>query len=368
MSLADISNLYAALRICPFIAVLLIVGMVSAVALSGDTASGLNRLFVHVSDLDLGASTSRFDYQSFDPSTSRLYVSDMGSGRLLVIDTRAQRLVKSLNGFPKITGVLAVPALHRIYASVPGAGIAASLSVALGMAGLSSGVGQIATLDDVSYKEIARIPAGVFPDGIAYDGDDRKIFVSDELGSAVFVIDAITNKILVRIATGSQVGNVQYDPITKRVYVALQSRNELGVIDPRSNRLIENFALPGAEHPHGLRIADGAAIGYVACDENDRLLTIDLASGKVLASDAIARDPDVLAADTRLKRLYIAGESGILSVLDTTNPVTPRKLGEAFVGKDAHSVAVDSETHNVFLPLRNFDGRSVLQTLRPASD
>src|SRR5947207_1199045 len=85
-----------------------------------------DRLFTHVTDIPLGDKTSRFDYQSFDPATSRLYIAGMGSAKLLVFDTHAQMLVASLGGFPKVTGVLAVPALHKVYASVPGAGIAAS--------------------------------------------------------------------------------------------------------------------------------------------------------------------------------------------------------------------------------------------------
>src|SRR5579871_276196 len=132
------------------VAAILIAGLLPALAAPRDGQSNPDRLFTRVADVALGAATSRFDYQSFDPSTSRLHVADMGSGRLLVVDTRMRRLIASLTGFPKITGVLAVPALRRIYASVPGAGVAASLSVAVGMMGLSSGVGQLAVLDDTS--------------------------------------------------------------------------------------------------------------------------------------------------------------------------------------------------------------------------
>jgi DNA-binding beta-propeller fold protein YncE len=331
------------------------------------TGSG-ESLYTRIGDAPLGAKTSRFDYQSYDPIASRLTIAEMGSGKLLVFDTRSQTLVASLDGFPRITGVLAVPALHKIYASVPGAGIAASASVALGMAGLSSGSGKLAILNDVSLKEIARLPVGVFPDGIAYDQDDQKIFVSDELGRAVVVVDAVGDRVIARIETESEVGNVQYDPITKRVYAPLQSRNELAVIDPRQNRLIERIPLPGAKHPHALRIAEGAAIGYVACDENDRLLTVDLANGKILAADAIGHDPDVLAADPQLKRLYVASESGTLSTFDISNPARAKKLGDEFIGEDAHSVAADPRTHRVFLPLRDAGGMAVLRMLQPRSE
>jgi DNA-binding beta-propeller fold protein YncE len=333
-----------------------------------DPSGPADSLYLRIADLPLGAKTSRFDYQSFDPATSMLYIAEMGAAKLLVFDTRRQSLVASLDGFPKITGVLDVPELHKLYASVPGGGIAASASVALGMAGLSSGNGKLAILNDISLKEVARLPVGVFPDGIAYDADDHKIFVSDELGRAVFVIDAATDKLVARIETGGEVGNVQYDPVSKRVYAPLQSRNELAVIDPRQNRLLERRPLAGAQHPHGLRIAQGAAIGYIACDENDRLLTVDLSDGRVLGGQAVGHDPDVLASDPDLKRLYVASESGTLSSFDIANPAAPKNLGDEFIGEAAHSVAVDSRTHRLFLPLRDVGGKAVLRILQPRSE
>ena len=325
----------------------------------------LDRLFATVADVPIGTKTGRFDYLSLDPETGRLFVSKMGSGKLLGFDSRNETIVSELDGFPKVTGVLAVPELHRVYASVPGAGIGASVSAALGIAGLSSGSGAVAILDSDTLKEIARVPGGVFPDGIAYDPDDGKIFVSDELGGAIEVIDAHSDKPVARIDAGGEVGNVQYDATTKLVFAPVQSKDQLAIIDPKSDRLVGRFALPGSEHPHGLRIAPGVGIGYVACDGNDRLLVVDLRARSVLGSQPLGHDPDVLADDPVLKRLYVAGESGVLSIFDTNDPAHPRAIGRVFAGENAHSVAVDPETHRLFLPLRDLDGRAVMRIIAP---
>jgi len=306
------------------------------------------------------------DYQSLDPTTHRLYIAGMGAGKLVVVDVEQNNVAASLNGFPKVTGVLVVPELHKVYASVPGAGLIPSLSVALGMVGLSSGRAAVVIVDASTLHEIARIPAGVFPDGIAYDREDRRIFVSDELGSAVSVIDGDSNRLIARIALGGEVGNVRYDPITDRVYAPIQSRNELAVIDPANLKLIARRPLRGGKHPHGLAIAPGQAIGYVACDGNDRLLTVALATGKVLDNQPAAHDPDVLAIDPQKRRLYVASESGKLSTFDITDVTRPRSVGDLFVGQDAHSVAVDPENHRLYFPLADVKGKSVLRVLVPA--
>ena len=329
--------------------------------------ASFTRLFTQVGDFPLGAATSRVDYQSLDPAAHRLYIAKMGAGKLLVFDIEHNTLVAALRGFPKITGVLAVPDLHKVYASVPGAGLIPSLSVALGMVGLSSGRGAVAILDTRTLHEIAKLPGGVFPDGIAYDPKDRRIFVSDELGSAVLVIDADTNRLIARIKPGGEVGNVQYDPITAKIYAPIQSRNELAVIDPVHLRLVARRALPGGKHPHGLAIAPGTPIGYVACDGNDRLLTIALATGKILDNQRVAHDPDVLAIDPQARRLYVASESGNLSAFDIASPNSPLSLGDVFVGGDAHSVAVDPTSHRLYFPLGDVKGGSVLRVLAPKS-
>ncbi len=333
---------------------------------SNADAPSFLRLFRHVGDFPLGRAANRMDYQSLDPAAHRLYIAGMGAGKLLTFDVEHNNLVASLKGFPKVTGVLAVPDLHKVYASVPGAGLIPSLSVALGMVGLSSGRGAVAIVDTRTLREIARVPGGVFPDGIAYDPKDRRIFVSDELGSAVLVIDADSNRLMARIAPGGEVGNVRYDPITARIYAPIQSRNALAVIDPVNLHLVARHPLPGGEHPHGLAIAPDQTIGYVACDGNDRLLTVDLATGKVLDNQPVAHDPDVLAIDPKARRLYVASESGRLSTFDIAAASRPRSLGEVFVGSDAHSVAVDPATHRLYFPLADVKGRSVLRVLVPA--
>jgi DNA-binding beta-propeller fold protein YncE len=325
-----------------------------------------NGLFRLVGDFPLGSATNRTDYESFDPTTARLYIADMGAGRLLVFDTDKDKLLTQRDGFAKITGVLAVPELHRLYASVPGGGPVSALVVGLGMLGLSSGTGRIVSLDISNLTEVARLPAGVFPDGIAYDGADARIFVSDEFGGAVTAVDVKSNHVLARIELGGEAGNVQYDRVTGKVYAAVQSRNELAVIDPTKLAVTGRIKLMGCKHPHGLAIATDAAVAYVACDENDVLMTVDLAAASVLRILPVAHDPDVLAIDAGAGRLYVASESGSLSTFSLKSSPAPTPIGDVFVGEGAHVVAVDPITHRLFIPLADLRGRCVLRVLVPA--
>jgi DNA-binding beta-propeller fold protein YncE len=337
-------------------------------AAAQDHSASWQKLFAFVGDYRLGAAVNRTDYESVDPEGRRLYIAKMGGGQLLVFDLDHNKLVAQLDGFPKVTGVLVVPELRKVYASVPGSGVISSIAVGLGMAGLSSGHGEVAIRDTRTLKELARVPAGVFPDGIAYDPRNRRIFVSDEFGSALTMIDAVTDRFVARIGTGGEVGNVRYDPASGEVFVPVQSHNELIRIDPVKASVVARYGLAGCEHPHGFIVAPKGGIGYVACDENDQLVAVNLASGRVLNKVSVAHDPDVLAIDPVANRLYVAAESGNLSTYNIATPGKPASLGDVFIAPGAHTVAVDPISHRLYFALANLNGRAVLRVLAPKSN
>ena len=51
---------------------------------------------------------------------------------------------------------------------------------------------------------------------------------------------------------------------------------------------------------------------FVACEGNDRLLIFDLKSIRSTGSFPVGGDPDVLAYDAELNRLYVAAEQGLV--------------------------------------------------------
>ena len=148
-----------------------------------------------VADIPLPGGTTRFDYASLDAAASRLYFSHMGDGKLMVFDTRAEKLVTNLSGFPTMTGVLVVPSLKRVYGSV-------------------TKNHEVAVVDTETLAVVARIPDGKFPAGLAFSPETKKHYVSDESGEVETVIDTATNKKLRSILLGGEAGNTQYDPVS----------------------------------------------------------------------------------------------------------------------------------------------------------
>ena len=296
-------------------------------------------------DVPLPGGVGRFDYQSLDPESGRLYIAQMGVGRLVVFDTRTNQLVASITGFPRVTGVLAVPSMGRVYASVVGRH-------------------ELAIVNSATLDVQARIKDIRFPDGIAYAAEAGKVFVSDESGEREIVVDARGDSTRSVIPLGGEAGNTQYDSVGKRIWVAVQTRNQLVTIDPATERITGRYDLPGADHPHGFYIDAPHRLAFVSCEGNARLLVVNLTTMRVTASHVVGDDPDVLAFDPGLARLYVAAESGVISVFEQQGAAL-HPLGE-YRAPTAHSVSVDPISHRVYLPLANVGARPVLRVLAPA--
>src|SRR6185437_3341495 len=133
---------------------------------------------------------------------------------------------------------------------------------------------------------------------------------------------------------------------------------------PATDKVVQRIDLSGAAGNHGLYVDAPARLGFIACEGNDRLLVLDLASRKVLARFDLAKDPDVLAFDPTLGWLYVAGESGQVSLFKVQGK-TVTALGTAWLGSNAHVVAVDSITHEAFFPLKPARGKPMLRITRP---
>src|SRR6266550_261537 len=288
-----------------------------------------------VADVPLPGSASRFDYQSLEPASGRLFISHMGAGQLVVFDVRAGRVIGNLDGFPTVTGVLAVPSEHRAYAS-------------------ATGDHAVVVVDDSTLQIVARVPGPRFPDGIAYAPGGRD-----------FVIDATTNTVVAQVELGGEAGNTQYDAGSHCVIVAVQTANQLAVIDPATATIVRRITFDKAvRYPHGFYIDAPHRLTFVSGQESGTLGVLDLRTLQLRQVLPIGGDPDVLAFDPSLGRLYVAAESGVVAVFAERDG----SLGQLgwYRAPKAHSVAVDPATHRVYLPLANVSGHPVLRVLVPS--
>lgn len=282
-------------------------------------------------EVELPVDGSRFDYAGLDADRGLLFIAHLGAGEIIEVDVRAHKVVRVIPNLSQVHGVIVVPALHRVFAT-------------------ATGDNTMVGLDEETGEVVVEARTGEYPDGLAFDSRRAAVWTTNETGGSETVIDANTGVVRATVPLGGEVGNVVYDPATDRMLVAVQGRNDVAVIDPSTFEVTERIPLPGCEHDHGLAVDPGNRLAFVACDGNATLLTVDLATRKVVDHDPVGEDPDVLSYDQNAHRLYVAAESGTVTILDLRD----RRLtvaGSDHLADNAHVVTVDPGTHHSFYPV-----------------
>lgn len=300
-----------------------------------------------VRDVPLPGRSTRFDYQSIDPVGRRLYIAHLGDSSVDVIDLDSSRVVARVPDLPDVHGVLAVPELERVFASAAGAK-------------------ELVTLDAASDQVIARTPTGRLPDGIAYDSRDDLVLVSNKNDGSETILDGRSGRAVRTAQLGREVGNVAYDATSGLAYVAVRPPDRLVGIDPTTGDPTVRVRLQHCRGAHGVYVQERLRQAFVACERSATVVTVDLAGQTQVAVDSVGKDPDVLAYDPTGQRLYVAAESGTITVFSTSS-MRLQMVGQAHLADTAHSVAVDPMTRLVYFPLAHDPKRPGLRVLGPTA-
>jgi DNA-binding beta-propeller fold protein YncE len=301
--------------------------------------------FKTVADIELTGNATRLDYQSLDPKRQLLFIAHLGDSTVIAVDVARRRVIATIPDVSDVHGVLALPERGVVYAS-------------------ATGTNEVVAIDENTLKVVARMPGGVYPDGIGFDPRSGRLFVSDEHGKTETVIDTHSNQRIATIELGGEAGNTQYDASSGHMFVNVQTLGKLIEIDPTSNEIVRKIPVSatGCIGNHGLLIDASRDRAFIACSDSSTLLLLDLRSRRITGTWPIGEDPDVLAFDPSTNHLFIAAESGVISIFTAGDAVS--RLAQAFYATAAHTVAVDPGTHLVYLPLENADGRPRLRIVK----
>jgi DNA-binding beta-propeller fold protein YncE len=292
----------------------------------------------------------RFDYQAVDLVRGRLIIAHMSDASVVVVELKDGAVVKVVPNVPVPRGVAVANEVKRVF--------------------VTSSPHTLVVLDADSLDEIARIPTGTAPDGVAWDGTHRVVAVSAQTDGAVSLIaDAGSGK-RVDVRLGRETGNVVYDPQRGCFWVAVeqsQPPDALVAVDPLGGKKLRTIPLPGCAAAHGVLVPPNSDAAFVACEDNAHLARVPLdANGGAPALAPTGASPDVLAFDAGLGWLYVAAESGDLTVFELTRPGFAL-LGRQHPADASHSVAVDPTTHRVYFPLAHGqNGAPTLRIMQPS--
>lgn len=169
--------------------------------------------------------------------------------------------------------------------------------------------------------------------------------VSAQDAHVVDVVDCGQRAVTHRIDVGTLPVGLAVDPGRRRLFVTRPEAGAITVVDLASCRQLASF--DGLGTPFAAAMAGGRLI--VSDWSGDRLIALDPADGRVLATAATGRAPAGLAVDADRGRVYVAereGDSlGVFALPDLA------RVGSVAVGTAPFAVALD-------------DGRPVVVNVR----
>jgi DNA-binding beta-propeller fold protein YncE len=321
----------------------------AAPADSAAAPSGPSLPLTLVADVDLPGNAVRFDYQDLDPAKQHLVIAHMNDAAVVIVNLDGT-VAKVVPDIPTARGVVVGDDVGRIF--------------------VTSSPNQLVIIDNDTLAEVSRVTTGRSPDGVGWDPMHRVVGVSDQGDGAISLIADSGSGTRTQLALGSETGNVVFDPGRGIFWITVVTDsppNQLIGVDPTAARVTEKIGLPGCQGAHGLRIHPDGKSAFVACEDNDQLLRVDLTGDHAVALGPTGAGPDVMSIDATLGWIYVAAESGDLTVFDLTRPGV-NLLGRDHPGDNSHSVAVDPVTHRVFFPLvKGPKGTPVLRIMQPSN-
>lgn len=298
-------------------------------------------LLTKLSAFDLpGPGGRRFDYLTIDPDDHYLISAHLGAAQTYIVDLRTNHVVATVTDTPGAEGVEYVPDVKKVYTS-------------------NAGDNTIGVIDLKQMKVVKKIRTEAKPDGSAYAAPFHKLYVSDERGKAEAIVDVRTDAIVKTLHFDSETGMPQYDPVARKVYVNLQDQNVFAVIDPATDAVVGRYPVGRCRGNHGMAIDAEHHRAFLSCEGNELMTVFNLDTHRPIAFLPLAAGPDVIKYDAGLRRIYVACSSGAISIFQMDDPDHVRKLQDFPVQRRVHSLAVDAETHRVYTPEQEEDGRPV---------
>lgn len=292
----------------------------------------------HIADVELPPHTKPggFDHAAVHAARARLYVAHTANDAIEVLDCASHRYLHSLAGFPAVAGALVSEADDLVFTS-------------------NRGENTVAIFPPADEQNVARVPVGVRPNGLAYDGQ-RGLLLAANVGDpalpesfTVSIVDVRAEAMVADVRVPGRTRWAIFDPVQRAFHVNIADPACLVTIEAgRPARVARVLPIPAAG-PHGLDLDTPGRRLFCACDAG-KLFALSADSGALAGSADLSGVPDVVFLDPVLRRVYVAvGDPGVIDVFDADGldrvETVKTELG-------AHTIGFDAARHTVyaFLP------------------
>jgi DNA-binding beta-propeller fold protein YncE len=278
--------------------------------------------------VELTGTQGKFDFIKIDSANNRLLACHAGNGSLDVIDVITSKLIKSIPT-GNAQGVAIDSKNNRYFVSV-------------------SKPPKMVIVDSTKLDVIGEVALPGPADLVAYHPETNRVFVCNDDRPEMWVIDPMEKKIVSTINfPGGGLEDLGFDSEDTFLFQCLKDSSELAKLDLKTAKVVATWSTSPADKPHGMAMVPGTDQVLVV-GGTGKLGLFNLSTGQIVDTADVSPKVDEIAYDPTLQRVYCASGLGTISVVGLDHerlaalPPLTSSLG-------AHSIAVDSQTHTVWI-------------------
>jgi YVTN family beta-propeller protein len=297
------------------------------------------------------------------PASFRILVTNERGGTLTVIDGVSRKVVNTVPLGKRPRGMKLSPDGKLLYVALSGSPIAGPGVDAKTLPPADKGADGIGIVDMTTHKLVNILRGVSDPEQLAVSGDGKRLYIASEDTGRAIILDAVTGKTIANLTVGGEPEGVTLSPDGKFVYMSSEEDHQIAVIDTTTNKVVSTFEvglrprftefsddgamafvsgendgtitvanarthkvlrkikLPGEmTRPVGMAISHDGKKLYTVTGRGKNLLSVDIATGKVLASVEVGPRPWGVALSPDGATLFTAnGSSNDVSVVDAAS-------------------------------------------------
>lgn len=307
-------------------------GLLFCVTLFASVSSSAQTSYQFLQEIAIGGEGG-WDYLSVDATARRLYVTH--ATKVVVIDMEQEKVVGEIADTPGVHGFA----------------VASELGLGFATNGLAS---DASVVDLKTLETLVRTPTGENPDAALYVPVTEEVYAFNGRSHSATVFEAKTGKTVTTVALPGKPEFAVFDPATGRVFNNIEDQNQVAVIDAQTHRLVESWPIAPGEAASGMAIDLEHHRLFIVC-ENELMVMMDSANGKVIASVPIGKGSDGAAYDPETHLAFSSNGEGTVTIVHQDSSEAMSVVQTLPTARSARTMTIDPKTHRIYVSAADFE-------------
>jgi YVTN family beta-propeller protein len=238
----------------------------------------------------------RIDHLAYDAARERLYVAELGSNAVGIVDLKTRRVVSSVKGFQEPQGIGYQRSTDTVFVA-------------------NAGDGSVRLFRGEDFAPVADIPLGNDADNVRVDADAGRVYVGYGEG-ALAVVEAASRKRLADIPLQAHPESFQLEPGGSRIFVNVPDTNEIAVVSREGAVASTSWPTGTLRGNFPLALDPTYSRVLTIFRRPARLQAFDAHTGKVVGESAVCSDADDMFVDEKRSRAYVICGEGVVDTHD----------------------------------------------------